>query len=196
MDGKDPMAGEDRDVRELVDALSDEPMPDLAPAVMARIATLSVAEEEESGPGRRAGLGEVLGWLWRPRSITIPLRPSLAAAVAAIGLWLALPMGPDRAAPPAEPSSVFVQFRLDVADARDVRLAGDFTNWQPTHELREVAPGTWTVVVPMRPGVHEYAFVVDGERWTPDPLAEQVADGFGGLNSRVAILVPERTEAI
>ena len=37
---------------------------------------------------------------------------------------------------------------------------------------------------------------VDGERWTLDPLAPTVADGFGGENSRVAVLAPEPGGAI
>jgi len=47
-------------------------------------------------------------------------------------------------------------------------------------------------VVPLEAGVHDYAFVVDGEVWTPDPLATSVDDGFGGENSRLSLLPPER----
>jgi hypothetical protein len=39
--------------------------------------------------------------------------------------------------------------------------------------------------------VHDYAFIVDGERWIADPMAPAVADGFGGLNSRIAVLPPD-----
>jgi hypothetical protein len=41
--------------------------------------------------------------------------------------------------------------------------------------------------VPLRPGVHDYAFVVDGERWVADPNAPQVDDSFGGTNSRISL---------
>ena len=43
-----------------------------------------------------------------------------------------------------------------------MRLAGDFTDWEPADALHEQAPGVWSVVVPLPPGVHDYAFVVDG----------------------------------
>jgi 1,4-alpha-glucan branching enzyme len=89
------------------------------------------------------------------------------------------------------PSKVLVQFRLDAPAAHTVTLAGDFTKWQPKYELTRSAPGVWTIVVPLDPGVHDYAFVVDGNLWTPDPMAPAIADGFGGLNSRVAVLSPD-----
>ncbi len=53
----------------------------------------------------------------------------------------------------------------------------------------------WSVTVPLEPGVHDYAFVVDGEQWRPDPLAPSVDDGFGGTNSRLALLPPDRGPA-
>ena len=87
---------------------------------------------------------------------------------------------------------MYVHFRLDAPGASSVQLAGDFTEWQPTHELHEVSPGVWAAVVPVRAGVHDYAFVVDGEQWRPDPLAMQVDDGFGGTNSRLSVLPPEQ----
>lgn len=197
MKRKDGVHSDDRLVHELLEGLADEPVPDVAPGVMWRIEALSAPERHgDRVTGRVLGrVRTALGWLWRPRPITVPLRPAVVAAVAVVALWVALPPAVQRDAVPEVPS-VFVQFRLDVSEAQEVRLAGDFTDWQPAHELRQVAPGTWTVVVPMQPGVHEYAFVIDGDRWTADPVAEQVTDGFGGVNSRVAVLVPERSEAL
>ena len=85
---------------------------------------------------------------------------------------------------------VYVQFRLHMAAAKQVALAGSFSDWQPAYALQQVAEGVWTVVLPITPGVHDYAFVVDGEQWVPDPYAPQVDDGFGGANSRLTVLAP------
>jgi 1,4-alpha-glucan branching enzyme len=82
---------------------------------------------------------------------------------------------------------VYVQFRLEAAGAHEVALAGTFTGWRPEVRLRQTAPGTWSAVVPLRPGVHDYAFVVDGRRWVADPHAPQVDDSFGGVNSRISL---------
>lgn len=43
--------------------------------------------------------------------------------------------------------------------------------------------------MPLRPGVHDYAFRVDGEHWIIDPAAPRVADGFGGYNSQLSIIL-------
>ena len=48
-----------------------------------------------------------------------------------------------------------------------------------------------TITVPLTQGVHDYAFVVDGQQWVPDPYAPQINDGFGGTNSRLALLPPD-----
>jgi len=86
---------------------------------------------------------------------------------------------------------VYVQFRLEAAGASRVALAGNFTGWEPRYELQETAPGSWSIVLPLRPGVHDYAFVVDGRHWVADPYAPRVDDGFGGANSRIALLPPD-----
>lgn len=184
--GEDALAG-----------LRSEPVPDVSAAVMARIARLPGHNRPERTPAWRRGLA----WLWSPRPVA--LRPAWALAAAAIvavllvgGPW----RGPEAPAPAFEgpgvmaadgEDRVFVHFRLDAANARTVQLAADFTDWAPVYGLNETAPGVWTVVVAVDPGVHQYAFVVDGERWVPDPLAPKVDDGFGGSNSRLDVVTPE-----
>jgi 1,4-alpha-glucan branching enzyme len=93
--------------------------------------------------------------------------------------------------PAGAPSLVLVHFQFEAPAATEVRLAGDFSSWQPTHTMSRSEAGVWSVVVPLSPGIHEYAFVVDGTRWQVDPGAPAVADGFGGHNSRVAVLTPD-----
>ncbi len=146
------------------------------------------------------------GWLWKPRPVRIALRPAYGLAVAAVAALLLVPPrggvpgaadGGLATAPvvvrspaPAETPVVYVQFRLETADASRVALAGDFTGWKPRYTLRETAPGVWTALVPVPPGVHDYAFVVDGDRWIADPSAPQVEDDFGGTNSRISLPAP------
>ena len=49
----------------------------------------------------------------------------------------------------------------------------------------------WSITVPLTQGVHDYAFVVDGQQWVADPYAPQIGDGFGGTNNRLALLPPD-----
>jgi len=186
-----------RVVDQTVPLLRAERSPDLSREVMSRIS-----------PAPRKSLQDRALWLWTPR--TVSLRPAWGiSAAAALALLFPLPREEDGSrgsiepavtpslpadAPTAAASSslpavtVFVQFRMEAAEALEVRLAGTFTGWKPQYTLHQTSPGTWSVLVPLPPGVHDYAFVVDGERWMPDPAAPGVDDGFGGTNSRLALL--------
>lgn len=176
--------------------LADGSPPDMAARVMKRIDELGL----EPLPADRAGLLERgARSLWAVRETQLRWRPvqALAAAAALVlalaAPWLAMRPAGDAAAAArvdAVDPRIFVQFRLHAENAREVALAGSFSGWEPTVELQETAPGVWSVLLPVRPGVHDYAFVIDGDRWVPDPLAPQVDDGFGGINSRLAVLPP------
>lgn len=173
----------------VVRALPQADLPDLSQAVLARTRG---SEAKSRTPRDRIRL---IRWLITPRTLTI--RPAWGLAAAAVLATVVLvrpsaaPLPDAPIAAAAQPAMVLVHFQLEAPAAADVRLAGDFTDWQPTHPLSRSESGTWSVVVPLTPGVHEYAFVVDGRDWTPDPLAPAVADGFGGVNSRVAVLTPD-----
>jgi hypothetical protein len=170
-------------------------VPDLTERVMQQLASASQGERSPSQavhPIRRA-----LAWIWAPRPLAVRPAYALIALVAALSVAALAGRGPGPELGPAAAGGpkVFVHFRIDAPDAGEVRLAGDFSGWEPAYPLHESAPGVWTVVVPLEPGVHNYAFAIDGERWVADPHAPQVADGFGGTNSRLAVLLPEPQEA-
>jgi hypothetical protein len=178
-------------------AIPEVAVPGLSAAVLRRIEVLEASRTEPVRAPAGAGSffwGGLLHWLWAPRPVA--LRPAWALAAAAVlvaGLLLRTPAGPPAGLPvPAgAPSLVLVHFQFEAPAATEVRLAGDFSSWQPTHTMSRSEAGVWSVVVPLSPGIHEYAFVVDGTRWQVDPGAPAVADGFGGHNSRVAVLTPD-----
>ena len=172
-------------------AVPNDRFPDLAPAVLQRIQDRQTSHVV--GVGQNAIARRTLTeWLWRPRAISFAWRPAyaFAAAVMLAVLVVADYLQPNRSALQGT-QQVFTQFLLKAPDAKNVALAGDFTDWQPAFPLTRSEPGVWTVVVPLDPGIHSYSFVVDGERWVPDPMAPAVDDGFGGRNSRVAVLTPD-----
>jgi hypothetical protein len=161
--------------------------PDLARAVMRRV-------RERPAPARVIG-GALWERVWAAREFSFRLRPLYGALAVVALLGAAMLLGratlPSRgAAGSGTPPILLVQFRIQLDEAMSVRLAGSFTEWQPEYELHQSAPGVWTVTVPLGAGVHDYAFVVDGTRWVADPLAPAVDDGFGGRNSRIALLPP------
>jgi hypothetical protein len=177
---------------EVADPLRAAPVPELTERVMRALPPT---------PAPRASAWErVRSWLWAPRELAVTFRPAYAlagfATAALAGFLLLSPPSRTAGVQPAPVASagvsqrVYVQFRLDVSDASRVEVAGSFTGWQPTVELHERTPGIWTALVPLDPGVHDYTFVIDGRRWVPDPTAPQVADDFGGTNSRLFLPAP------
>jgi len=75
-----------------------------------------------------------------------------------------------------------------VGQAKTVSVVGDFNQWgaEPT-PLVATSNGAWTASVPLASGRHEYAFIVDGTRWVPDPLAPVSSDDFDTKSSIVTV---------
>lgn len=112
------------------------------------------------------------------------LVPAFAAGAALVLLLFQL-----RPAPTPATSTVTVRFVLFAPEAQQVALAGSFNQWDTaaTRLVRTGTPGVWAATVTLPAGQHQYAFVVDGTRWVPDPGAPAVDDGFGRRNSVLAL---------
>lgn len=143
------------------------------------------------GAARR---GSFWGWFIQPHAYRV--RPALAAA-AVVALVLGGVLGgsiwgrkPATLEMAAAPATVLVRFELVAPNAQHVSLAGSFNDWQADGPqlTRNAETGTWTGTVPLRPGEHQYMFVIDGTVWIPDPGAHaQVDDGFGQTNSVIVV---------
>jgi 1,4-alpha-glucan branching enzyme len=81
-----------------------------------------------------------------------------------------------------------VSLELVRPDAKTVCVAGSFNEWKPEKTpLVPLGNGRWAGQLAVRPGRHEYLFVVDGQ-WMPDPNArETVQNPFGGRNSVLVV---------
>ena len=138
------------------------------------------------------------GWRWFVAPQPVRIRPVFVplVAAAALVLWF-LPRGarqdatraPGAVAAAASHDTVFVRFDLSAPDARAVAVAGSFNGWRPeAMRMARGAAGVWSVTVPLAIGEHRYQFVVDGQRWVPDPAGQAaVDDGFGGRNSVIVV---------
>ena len=135
----------------------------------------------------------VVDWCIRPRTIRLsPAAGGLAlAASAAIVILVVgvLPMS-DTGAVEVAADQVVTRFVFIALEASAVQVTGDFIDWSADGLALENERGTgvWTIDVPLEPGVYQYAFVVDGAEWRPDPRAvSHVDDGFGRENSVVIV---------
>ena len=157
-------------------------------------------------PPSRPRLARLWTWLAEPR---LTLSPIGALGLAA--LMLAVAIGIARRGPGSQPAVVAsqqtppttrvlapagggdrqnVQFVFVANSASDVRIVGDFNDWDAnaTPMERTGAAGIWSVVVPLEPGRHVYAFVVDGKQWVADVAAPRAPENeFGTPNSIIMV---------
>lgn len=82
-----------------------------------------------------------------------------------------------------------VRFRFTAPRAASVAVAGSFNRWDPRKNPLSGPDrnGEWSVTLELLEGRYEYLFVVDGDKWTPDPGAPAIDDGLGGKNSLLEV---------
>ena len=133
---------------------------------------------------------------WWRRGPDVRVTPLTGLALAAgltlfavLGRFSAGPRAVDSrsvAAAHASPDTVYVvRFTLVHPEAHHVALVGDFNGWSPSATPLASATGdsVWAASVTLPAGRHEYAFIVDGERWVSDPYATTISDDFGTSSS-------------
>jgi len=165
-----------------LNSISPQPAPaDFTQSIMAKISQKEIQIQSS--------------WMDRlKKRISIPRRSFRlvgAAAVAALIVFFAFTFIFNT--PDTYPiCSAEVQFSLRISDgkAHTVAIAGDFNGWNPQENLLEdpEGDGIWTGTLKLEPGRYEYMFVLNGEKWFPDPNAlRYVKDGFGNKNAILEI---------
>jgi len=148
-------------------------------------------------------------WWWTKRVFEFTPLTGLAVAagvtaiVALSGVAIGTRIG-DRSkdvaritAPVAKPDTIqLVRFVFVDAKASSVELVGDFNEWTKGSTSLKLsgAPGVWVAAVPLQPGRHEYAFIVNGTRWVTDPLAVKSSDDFGTESSVIRVAGSGKSE--
>ena len=67
------------------------------------------------------------------------------------------------------PKAERVRFSIKTTEAKEVKLAGDFNNWNAdAGKLKKSRGNVWIKDLLLKPGRYEYKFVVDGN-WMSDP---------------------------
>jgi hypothetical protein len=136
-------------------------------------------------------------WWATPR--TLRLSPiaglAMAASLAAIvslgtlGMSRSRPFAPVSMTAQAVHDTVNVVRFVFVGQAKTVSLVGDFNAWgaQPVSLEPTGSNGTWSASIPLPSGRHEYAFIVDGQRWVADPFAPSTSDEFNTSSSIITV---------
>lgn len=123
------------------------------------------------------------------RSRVVGLRTGILAAAAVLlvvfGSFVVRPAFlPDQ----GQPNLVRVHLVLQDPTARSVSVVGDWNNWRAGAQPMRKKNGTWQITVRLKRGLdYQYQFLVNNDKWIPDPHAPlEVENGFGGKNSVLA----------
>lgn len=171
------------------------------------------AEEIKDGFGKR--LKETVDLILTPR--TVQWRPvyGVAAVLLAVALFVGLSlqnntvpsdqkMAQNQGDTPANtgqavqvaskttesPGLAWARFFYVNEEAESVAIAGDFSDWEPIPLDQKTVNGekVWTGNIQMERGEHRYMYIIDGEKWKTDPLANRYKeDGFGHRNAVISL---------
>ncbi len=81
-----------------------------------------------------------------------------------------------------------VRFSYDAAGAKSVFVTGSFNDWSLDDQCRlKQVNEQWEAVIPLKPGVYKYQFIVDGV-WKEDPgNPNKERNSFGDINSLIEV---------
>ena len=175
---------------------------DFSVRVLERIRVIAIE------PGQVNNPAPVQSWWTRPRILTLSPLAGLAmaasiAAVAVLGTLAAASLT-DGNRPAVAANTVvnspspnsrmvdtvhLVRFVLMAPGAKSVSLVGDFNAWVKGATALEQTgrEGVWVASVVVPSGRHEYAFVVDGNRWVSDPSAPVKIDEYNVESSILSV---------
>ncbi len=81
-----------------------------------------------------------------------------------------------------------VEFEFEDADAKKVSVVGSFNEWNKDASPMKLENGVWKCTLKLKPGKHEYQFVVNDTDWVVDPKSgNAVNNRYEGMNSVIEI---------
>lgn len=84
---------------------------------------------------------------------------------------------------------VATQFVFEAPEAKSVAVVGEFNGWDGAAlPMTQVTPGVWEATLPLPPGRHVYAYLVDGTLLVADPRAPKSGDADYGREGSVVMV--------
>jgi len=81
-----------------------------------------------------------------------------------------------------------VTFELEDEEAEKVSLVGAFNDWNKDKTPMKKEENIWKCTVSLKPGKHEYQFVINETDWVVDPKSEKnVKNKYEGTNSVIEV---------
>jgi hypothetical protein len=129
-------------------------------------------------------VGFTLRGAWTSRSRTSPILVASTVADSA--------KSPVRtvSATELEVAPISHQFVFNSRGAHKISVVGDFNRWNPTSAsmVRSSDGELWSVTIPIVPGRHMYAFMIDDSLFTLDPSAPKARDPDLGADGSIVIV--------
>jgi hypothetical protein len=105
------------------------------------------------------------------------------------GLLFSVLSLPSRAAnysPKIAPEGLSLSFRGPPGET--VSVAGNFNRWDPfMYELRENPAGIYSITIPLPPGVYQYVFFHNGQRYVDPNNPRRIYSRDGSVSSEIVI---------
>jgi len=80
------------------------------------------------------------------------------------------------------------EFTLEHATATKVSIVGSFNDWNKDTNPMTLDNGTWKTRINLKPGKHEYQFVINDTDWITDPKQDKSAENkYEGKNSVIEV---------
>jgi 1,4-alpha-glucan branching enzyme len=80
------------------------------------------------------------------------------------------------------------EFTLEHATATKVSIVGTFNDWNKDANPMTLENGSWKTRITLKPGKHEYQFVINDTDWILDPKRNiSVENKYDGKNSVIEI---------
>ena len=160
----------------------EQPSSDFTAKIMQRIA-------REDSSARESWWDKVYHLLTLPR-VSLKWAAALGMALVTLFLGYNIYFSSVTQYCPNNLAEITFSMRADASQIKSIAVVGDFNDWDPTRNLLtdENNDGIWTVTLKLEPGRYEYMFILDGQKWVPDPSAYRyVSDGFGNKNAILEI---------
>ncbi|WP_319761087.1 hypothetical protein [Maridesulfovibrio sp.] len=133
---------------------------------------------------------KTLRWINSPLEFKLtPLRVGFAIAMVAVVLFFS-PKGVLIQNQQANVVSVRFEFNAPAGEVKNVAVIGSFNEWSAESSTMryDQKDRVWIYETNLKPGDHEYVFLVNGNTVIPDPKAVYYRkDGFGSVNSIVSV---------
>lgn len=95
---------------------------------------------------------------------------------------------PQDGAPVATGEESEVVFELEDDEAEKVSLVGNFNAWNKSTNPMKKEDGIWKCTLKLKPGRHEYQFVINDTNWIVDPKSDKnINNKYEGKNSVIEV---------